>query len=202
MADPRPTIDFWFDLASTYTYLAAFRVEPLAAAAGVEVRWRPFSLGPIFAQQGWTTSPFNLQADKGRYMWRDLERLAVDYGLPWRRPSEFPRNSIPALRLAVRAAARGFGGDWARAVLRANFAEDRDIAAPAVLDELCAALGYDGPTLRAEAESPAHKPGLRAATEEARALGIFGAPMIVAAGELFWGNDRLEQAIAGAARAR
>jgi 2-hydroxychromene-2-carboxylate isomerase len=197
---PTAAIDFWLELASTYTYLAAARIGPAAAAAAVDVRWRPFSLGPIFAASGWATSPFNLQPAKGRYMWRDLERQCDALGLPFRRPSEFPRNSVLALRVALVGVERGFAPAFCQAVLRANFGEDRDIAAPAVLDEICGALGLDGPALRAEAESPAHKPRLRAAIGEAQVRGVFGAPSFIVGDELFWGNDRLEQALAWAQR--
>ena len=111
-------------------------------------------------------------------------------------PSEFPRNSIPALRVAIVGCERGWGPAFCRAVLRANFADDRDIADPQVIDDLLGDL--DGPAIRAEADSPAYKPRLRANTEEAQRLGIFGAPSFIAGGELFWGNDRLEQALRAA----
>jgi 2-hydroxychromene-2-carboxylate isomerase len=75
------TLDFWFEFASTYSYLAAMRIGPLAESAKVEVRWRPFLLGPIFKAQGWDNSPFNIYPAKGRYMWRDMERLASAQGL-------------------------------------------------------------------------------------------------------------------------
>ncbi|MCU1277685.1 MAG: oxidoreductase [bacterium] len=194
-------MDFWLELASTYTYLAAFRVDALAAARGVNVRWRPFSLGPIFAALGWSTSPFNLQPEKGRYMWRDLERLASELGLPFRKPSLFPRNTVSALRVALLGCERGWGPAFARAVLRANFGEDRDVAAPAVLDELLGELKLDGAAVRAQSEAPEWRPRLRAQTEEAKRLGIFGAPTFLVGDEMFWGNDRLEQAVAWAARA-
>ena len=67
-----PTLDFWYEFASTYSYPAAMRIEAAANAAGVDIRWRPFLLGPIFKAYGWTDSPFNIFAAKGRYMWRDL----------------------------------------------------------------------------------------------------------------------------------
>jgi 2-hydroxychromene-2-carboxylate isomerase len=191
-------VDFWLDLASTYTYLAAARIEGLTAASGVAVRWRPFTLGPIFAARGWTTSPFNLQPDKGRYMWRDLERSTAALGLPLRRPSVFPRNSVPSMRVALLGCEREWGPAFARAVLRANFGEDRDIADAAVLDALLGELGLDGPAVRAEADSPAWRPRLRAETEQAASLGIFGAPTFMVGDEMFWGNDRLEQALAWA----
>src|SRR6476620_5889959 len=96
-----PVLDFWFDFASTYSYLAAARIRPLAAAAKVQVRFQPFLLGPIFKAQGWNTSPFNLYPVKGRHMWRDLERLAADLGLPFRRPEPFPQSSLLAARVTL-----------------------------------------------------------------------------------------------------
>jgi 2-hydroxychromene-2-carboxylate isomerase len=77
-----PILDFWFDFASTYSYLAAMRIGPLAEKAEVRVRFRPFLLGPIFKAQGWVTSPFNLYPAKGRNMWRDLERSCAELKLP------------------------------------------------------------------------------------------------------------------------
>ena len=99
----RPVLEFWYEFASTYSYLAAMRIEPLAEAAGVDIRWRPFLLGPIFAAQGWTSSPFNLFPAKGRYMWRDMERQAAALGLPFRKPDPFPQNALLAARVASTA---------------------------------------------------------------------------------------------------
>ncbi len=196
-------IDFWCELASPYTYLAAMRIERLAREAGVDVRWQPFLLGPIFAAAGWSTSPFEIYPDKGRYMWRDVAREADAIGVALRRPSQFPRNSVAAARIALLGVERGWGPAFIRAALAANFADDRDIADAGVIDDLLAGLGLAGPAVRAEAESPAHRPALRAATERAVALHIFGAPTFAVGDELFWGNDRLERALAwasGAAR--
>jgi 2-hydroxychromene-2-carboxylate isomerase len=188
-------LGFWFDFASTYSYVAAMRVERLAGAAGVAVEWRPFLLGPIFRAQGWNDSPFNLYPAKGRYMWRDLERLCAAEGLPWRRPSRFPQNSLLASRLALVAAEDGWAAPFARAVFAANFAEDRDIADPASLEAIVAALGRPAAPALERAATPAIKDRLRRETEEAARLGIFGAPSFVAGGELYWGNDRLEAAL-------
>ncbi|HEY0987621.1 MAG TPA: 2-hydroxychromene-2-carboxylate isomerase [Kofleriaceae bacterium] len=191
-------IEFWCEIASPYTYLAAMRIEALAAAAGVELRWQPFSLGPIFAAVGWSTSPFEIYPDKGRYMWRDVEREAAALGLAMRRSSVFPRNSILASRVALVGVERGWGPQFIRTALAANFADDRDIASPEVLDDLLGGLGLDGPALRAEAEGAAYRPALRAATQRAVALRIFGAPTFMVGDEMFWGNDRLERALAWA----
>jgi 2-hydroxychromene-2-carboxylate isomerase len=191
------SLDFWCELASPYTYLAATRIDELAGAAGVEVRWRPFSLGPIFAAAGWPTSPFVVYPDKGRYLWRDVEREAQALGVAMQRPSQFPRNSVLAARVALLGVERGWGPAFVRAALAANFADDRDIALPEVIDDLLAQLGLPGGALRAEAEGP-HRPALRAATQRAVALRIFGAPTFMVGDEMFWGNDRLERALAWA----
>ena len=197
-----PTFDFWCELASTYTYLSVCRIEELASRAGAEVRWRPFSLHPIFRASGWQTSPFEIYADKGRYMWRDMEREAGRLGIAFRKPSAFPRNSVPAAKVALLGVERGWGARFIQRAMRANFAEDRDIASAEVLDAILGELGLDGPAIRAESTSDAHGSALRRSTEEAIRLRIFGAPTFMVADEMFWGNDRLEQALEWATRAR
>ncbi|MBF5057751.1 DSBA oxidoreductase, partial [Alcanivorax sp. 521-1] len=94
-------LEFWFDFASPYAYLAAETIESAAGDAGVAVRWKPFVLGPIFQEQGWTDSPFNLFPAKGRYLWRDLQRETRRLGVPWRRPTRFPFNSALATKTAT-----------------------------------------------------------------------------------------------------
>ena len=190
-------MDFFYEFASTYSYITAMRIAPLTQAAGVTVRWRPFLLGPIFKQQGWDTSPFNLYPAKGRYMVRDCERQCAALGIKFRLPDPFPQNTLTAARVALAALAEGWGEDFSRAVYRAQFAEGRQIASPDVIREIVRDLGHDDAVL-ARAQSDAIKQELRATTEEAQRLGIFGAPSFVAGDELFWGNDRLEQALAHA----
>jgi 2-hydroxychromene-2-carboxylate isomerase len=195
------TLDFFYDLASTYSYLAAIRIGPLAQAAGVTVRWRPFLLGPIFKAQGYDTSPFNIYPTKGRNMVRDCERQCAELGVPFRLPARFPATSLLAGRVATFGLAEGWGEDFSRAVYRAEFAEGLDIGEPPVIAAIVSGLGHDAATVLARAQSPEIKNALRAATEDAERLGIFGAPSFIAAGELFWGNDRLEQALSWAKRA-
>ncbi|GEP01999.1 2-hydroxychromene-2-carboxylate isomerase [Methylobacterium oxalidis] len=200
----RPTLEFWYEFASTYSYLAAMRIEALAEAAGVAVRWRPFLLGPIFAAQGWTSSPFNLYPAKGRNMWRDLEREAARLGLPpVRRPDPFPQNSLAATRVAVAGADQDWLIPFSKAVYAAEFAEGRSIAEPAAVVAILDGLGLDGTLTLKGASAEANKTRLRVAGEEARSRGIYGAPTFLTDdGELFWGNDRLEQALAWAAGER
>ena len=193
-------IQFWFEFGSTYSYLAAWRVERVAADAGTAVEWRPFLLGPIFRAQGWDDSPFNIYPVKGRYMWRDMERLCDRQGLPLRRPSVFPRNGLLAARVACLGSAEPWCPDFVRAVYRANFADDREISDPAVVESILDALGQPGRRLIDAAQTPEAKARLREQSEEAVRLGIFGAPSFIADGELFWGNDRLEDAIAWRSR--
>jgi len=196
----RPSLEFWFEFASTYSYPAAMRVEDLCAGAGVALRWRPFLLGPIFAAQGWNDSPFNLYPVKGRYMWRDLERLCDAQGLPFRQPSVFPRNGLLAARVACIGAEEGWAAEFVRGVYHANFAEDREISEPNVVGEILESIRRSAGAILERAQEPAVKQGLRANTDQAIAHGIFGAPSATTGIELFWGNDRLEAAVAWARR--
>jgi 2-hydroxychromene-2-carboxylate isomerase len=203
---PNRRLDFWFDFASTYSYPAVMRIGPLAAKADIRVQFRPFLLGPVFKAQGWDSSPFNVYPAKGRYMWRDIERLCAELSLPFRRPDPFPQNSLLAARVALVALSDGpdqnrWGDDFCRVVFQAQFAEGRRIdEVDAITDALAHFTGGAAAVLEA-AQSDTVKARLRQQTEEAQKLGIFGAPSFVTAdGELFWGNDRLERALAWAQR--
>ena len=199
MADP--ILDFWFDFASTYSYLAAARIRPLAAAAKVQVRFRPFLLGPIFKAQGWDTSPFNLYEPKGRYMWRDMQRLAAELSLPFRRPDPFPQNSLLPARVALFGLGQGWGEDFSVAVFHAQFVEDGRIDEPLTLAEILSRLDVDADAALEAAQSDDIKSHLRSEVEAAQQLGVFGAPSFTTGdGELFWGNDRLERALIWAQR--
>ncbi len=191
-------IDFWFEFASTYSYPAAMRIEKVAAAKGVTVSWRAFLLGPLFREQGWNDSPFNLFPAKGRYMWRDLERTCQADGIPFRRPSVFPRNGLLAARLAARFTKAEWLPAFVRAVYRANFENDLDISSPDVVARCVAQAGADPVAALEAAQTAEAKDSLRSQTEEASRLGIFGAPSFVMGQELFWGNDRLEVALSWA----
>ncbi|GFE83212.1 2-hydroxychromene-2-carboxylate isomerase [Steroidobacter agaridevorans] len=193
-------IEFWFEFASTYSYPAAMRIEALAASRDVQVAWRPFLLGPIFQQQGWNDSPFNIYQAKGRYMWRDMERVCERQDIPLRKPSTFPRNGLLPARVVCAHSEQAWVPGFVRAIYRANFADDADISSPAIVEQCLTALGQDAATILATSQTPTAKDKLKAQTAEAMERGVFGAPSFVVGDELFWGNDRLEDALAWARR--
>ncbi|MBI1904690.1 MAG: 2-hydroxychromene-2-carboxylate isomerase [Rhodocyclales bacterium] len=191
----RPTIEFWYEFSSSYSYLAVMRIEALAGQAGVDVAWRPFLLGPVFLALGWNDSPFNIYPPKGRYMWRDLARLSAKYGLAFRMPGRFPRSGVLAARVALIGNQGGWVAQFSRAVMSANFAQDRDIGDPAVIMAILADMRLPAEEVLAQATSADNKLALRAQTARAAELGLFGAPSFRVGDELFWGNDRLEDAL-------
>jgi 2-hydroxychromene-2-carboxylate isomerase len=188
------SIEFWFDFGSNYSYLNALRIEALAARHGAQVLWRPFLLGPIFKAFGWDTSPFLLQKEKGEYMWRDMARQCRKYGLPWKPPCVFPCSSLLAARVALAAGEAPWLPEYCRRIFLLNFAEDRDLDEPNVAAVL-SQLAVPPNVLLEIAKSEAVKLALRERTAQARERRIFGAPTFFAGSEMFWGNDRLEDAL-------
>jgi 2-hydroxychromene-2-carboxylate isomerase len=198
-------VTFWFELASTYSYVSAARIDKEASKRGLDVRWRPFLLGPIFKSQGWDTSPFKVYPAKGTYMWRDMERLCAAQGLSFQPPADlsgFPRHSVLAARLAIAGLKDGWGKDFVKAAYRAEFGDGQDIADPKVLTPILTALGVEAQAAFEAAQHPATKAALRENTDAAIATGLFGAPSLTVDGELFWGNDRLEDALEWAVKAQ
>ncbi len=188
-------LEFWFDFASTYSYLSAMRIGALGAKASVEIVWLPFLLGPIFKAQGWDNSPFNLYPVKGQYMWRDVGRLAAERSLVFQRPGQFPQNGLTAARLGVVGKDAPWLPDFCRAVFAAEFSQGLDISSDRVLSAVLENLDLDPAELLARAREQDVKQRLRRRTERAAENEIFGAPSFIAENELFWGDDRLEQAL-------
>ena len=192
---------FWFEYASTYTYLTVSRIDALAQAQGVVVDWRPFLLGAMLKDRGMVEGPFTGQPSKLRYMWRDLERRAAHHGLPYRKPSVYPPNTLLTARIGTLAAMQGWCEDFTREVFRLHWTEDVAIGSDDNLRRALTALGRDAEEVMMAAQSEGNKQLLRAATDAADALGIFGSPTFTIGEELFWGDDRLEDAIAFAVAA-
>ena len=192
-------IEFWFDFASPYSYLAAMRIEEMATRAGLGVSWRPMLLGPVFKSVGAPLLPLFAIALKGEYTWKDLARQAAKFGLPWIRPSQFPRNGMLAERIMAGHPDASWTGTFCRAVFHRSWGLDQDIGNQTVIADAVQECGDDPAAAIARAGEDESKLALRQQTDQAVALGIFGAPTMIARGELFWGNDRLDDAIAYAA---
>lgn len=189
-------LEFWFDFGSNYSYLSVLRIEALAREAGLVVRWRPFVLGPVFKSLGWDNSPFVLHKAKGDYMWRDMARECQKYGLPWRQPSVFPRHSLLPVRVALYGEQEPWMAGFCRRVMLRNFSADLDINAVDSVAAVLGELGLDAAAILGAAQADSNKLALRERGAHALALGIFGAPTFFVDGEMFWGNDRLDDAIA------
>lgn len=191
----KSSFEFWFDFASTYSYLSVCRIEPLAQEHSIEIDWKPFLLGPIFNTQGWETSPFNIYTNKGEYMWRDITRLSKKFGMPFVRPSQFPRNGLLAARISVAFENESWVPEFIKSVFISNFSEDKDISDEEVISSILISLDLDSGEVIEHAKIQDSKDKLRHQTQLASEKSIFGAPTFIIGDELFWGNDRLEDAI-------
>ncbi|MEX5727413.1 2-hydroxychromene-2-carboxylate isomerase [Rhodovulum iodosum] len=194
-------IDFWVSIGSTYSFLTVMRIGREAAARGVSVTWRPFNVRKLMMAQ--QNVPFAGKPAKLAYMWRDVARRAARHGLSAQVPVEYP---IPELEKANLVATigcdEGWGPDYIAETYRRWFHDNQPPGqAPNLTDSLIA-VGQDPDRVVPLAEAPATRRVLNMVTAEAEALGLFGAPSFVADGELFWGDDRLEDALDWAAGAR
>ena len=188
-------IEFWYEFASGYSHISIHRIEELTEINHINIIWKPFLLGPIFKAQGWNTSPFNIYASKGKYMWKDLERQCYKYNVPYNRPSIFPRLSLLAARVALVANDQGWCAEFSKSVFKANYVYDLDISDTDTMIDIIEELGRDGNEIVEYSLSEENKRRLRDQVTEAISKDIFGAPSFISGRELFWGNDRLEEAI-------
>ena len=198
-SEQSPEIEFWFEFGSNYSYLSVMRIEDEARRRGVRIAWKPFLLGPIFRALGFENSPFVLQKEKGAYVWQDMARQCRKYGLRWTQPSTFPRLGVLPLRVALLGAERPWIGAFCRKVMELNWALDQDINQPEPLARILAELGLPAADILDQAQAEPTKTLLREQTEQARVRGIFGAPTFFVGTEMFWGNDRLDDALLFAA---
>ena len=187
-------LDFFFFYGSTYTYLTVMRIEEEAARAGVEVRWRPFNAREIMIEQD--NIPFRDKPVKRNYMWRDVQRRAVRHGIPFDRVPTYPVDpDLLANRVGVVAAAEGWCPEYTRATYQAWFLEDKPPGDPAHLGPLLTGLGKDPDAVLSRADSPEIRAEYDRETDLARKMGIFGSPTFAVGDEIFWGDDRLEEAL-------
>jgi 2-hydroxychromene-2-carboxylate isomerase len=190
MANP---LDFYFDYSSPYGYIAAMKIDDLAAKYGRTVIWKPVLLGAVFKVTG--GKPLPMLPLKGDYALRDIPRSARFHGVPYKHPSKFP--------IAGQAPSRAFywlnerdpalARKLARTLYEAYFVSDLDISSPDVTADVAATLGLKRDEVLAALGNEAVKERLKNEVETAIARGVFGSPYFVIDGEAFWGVDRFEQ---------
>ena len=193
---PSPEIEFWFEFGSNYSYLSVMRIEDEARRHRVPIVWKPFLLGAIFRTLGFENSPFVLQKEKGAYVQRDMARQCRKYGLrPWVQPSLFPRLGVLPLRIALLGSEQPWIGAFCRKVMELNFVLDHDINQPDRIAAILRELDLPALDILGQAQAESTKARLRQQTDAARARGIFGAPTFFVGTEMFWGDDRLGEAL-------
>ena len=192
-SQPAPELVFYFDLGSPYAYLAA---ERLNSVLPVPVQWRPVLLGGLFKLTGRSSWALGDYRRRQRGM-AEIERRARSYGLPpllW--PDPWPSDYLFAMRVATFAFQRGRGPEFTRTAFRQAFQEGRELSTPAHVLHAASRAGLDRAEAEAATGDAAVKQALRAATDRAHELGVFGVPTIAVGDELLWGDDRLEDAAA------
>jgi 2-hydroxychromene-2-carboxylate isomerase len=183
------TLEIYWDFSSPFAYLGSTQAERVAKAHGATLVWRPMLLGGLFKAIGQADVPLFTWSDaKKKYYYDDMHRWAAYWGVPFKFPSNFPTNSLKAMRVYL-ALPEERRADYRTRTFHAYWAEDRNIGDDAVLRELA---GADGEAILARTQDPAVKKALVDATEHAVKTGVFGAPTWVVDGkELFWGQDRV-----------
>lgn len=194
-------IDFWYSIGSTYSYLTVMRLADVASATGVAFRWRPFNVRHVMVEQN--NIPFKDKPVKTAYMWRDIARRAGRYNLHARVPAPYP---LPGLVLANQVAVLGVEEGWVEDYTRATYRRWFDAGQPAGeepnLTESLEEIGQDPARVLEAAQKDRIAGALSAATAEAMALGVFGSPSFTVDEELFWGDDRLDDAMSWARHGR
>jgi 2-hydroxychromene-2-carboxylate isomerase len=188
-------IEFWFSIGSTYTYLTVTRLQAVEQEVGVTFNWQPFSVRALMQEMD--NIPFIGKPAKARYMWRDVERRAERYGIPVNFPIEYPLKDFDlANRVAIVAQQEGWCPEYASTAYRLWFCEGHAAGGEANLRESVRKAGQQLARVLELARSDSINRAYEDATSQARARGIFGSPSFVVDGtELFWGDDRLEDAI-------
>lgn len=190
-------IDFWFSIGSTYTFLTVMRLPAYASEHGLTVDWRPFNVRAILVEQN--NIPFAGKPVKAAYMWRDIDRRAGKYGLSVNVPAPYPLDDLPlANQVALLGMREGWGREYVVATYRRWFQGGHPAGSEPNLSKSLKEIGQDPGRVIEVARAPAIEDALAAQTEEAKRLGVFGAPSFDVDGEIFWGDDRLEDAVSWA----
>ena len=187
-------IDFWFSIGSTYTCLTVMRLPAYASDQGLTFNWRPFNVRTILVEQD--NIPFAGKPVKAAYMWRDIERRAGKYGLQVSVPAPYPLEHLPlANQVALLGMQEGWGQNYVIATYLRWFQDGHPAGSDPNLSESLREIGQDPDRVIKAATSPAIEHALATETEEAKRLGVFGSPSFIVEGEVFWGDDRLDDAV-------
>jgi 2-hydroxychromene-2-carboxylate isomerase len=187
-------IDFWFTMGSTYSYLSVMRLADVERTTGIKFQWRPFHL--LIILQEMKHVPFADKPAKCRYMWRDIERRAALHGLPGKLPAPYPaKQSVVANLVAIVGMREGWGADFVRAAYRHWFQQGEETGSEPNLSASLRDIGQDPARVLALASAAEANHRLLAETDAARRLGIFGSPTFAIGEELFWGDDRVDDAV-------
>ena len=190
-------MDFFYFFGSVYAYPSVLRIGPMAEKAGVQVRWRPINVRPLMRENNVALRD---EAQKVRYMWRDIQRRAAWHGLPFVKPPIWPTEpDLLASHVAMVAATEGWVEAYSVESFRAWFLAGLPLGTPDSLAVILPRLGQEPERVLALAQDPAAAARLDAETDAARQVGAFGSPSFAVGGELFWGDDRLDEAVAWAA---
>lgn len=186
-------LDFWYSIGSTYSYLTVMRMHGYAARHGLTLRWRPFDVRHIMVAQN--NIPFRDKPVKTAYMWRDLERRAALYGLPIRVPAPYPLRNLPlANQVALLGMSEGWGEAYTVETYRRWFQDGQEAGSEPNLSDSLRAVGQDPEATLARAMGEEAHRALARETATAQAMGVFGSPTFVVGKEVFWGDDRLDDA--------
>lgn len=194
---PSP-VDFYFWTASTYTFLTVNRISAAAEREGIEIRWKPFNLRALLRENNHV--PFPAGRAKTVHMWRDLERRAQMHGLPFPEAQPIYPSDPETLnfKAALVAHREGWAKEYALAAFDWWFLRGKPPGMNGNLGAMLKEMGKDTDAILARVVAPEMEAELAASADEARALGLFGSPHFVVDGEVFWGDDRLEDAFSWA----
>ena len=188
-----PEIDFWYSIGSTYSFLTIMRLDDWCADNDAKVNWRPFDVRAIMSDQ--QNIPFAGKPVKSAYMWRDIERRAAKYHIHAKLPAPYPISNLElANQVALLGHKDGWGKNFTQILYRIWFEDGIEAGSENAMSEALFRCQQDPLPVLARARSPEIEAALKAETAAAAKLGVFGAPSFVTRGEVFWGDDRLEDA--------
>ena len=192
-----PEIDFWYSIGSTYSFLTIMRLDDWCSEHDASVQWRPFNVRSVMTEQ--KNVPFAGKPVKSAYMWRDIERRAAKYHIHAQLPAPYPISDLPlANQVALLGMSEGWGKNFTQTLYRIWFEDSVEAGSETAISEALHRCQQDPRLTLARARSPETVAALETETEQATKLGVFGAPSLVVRGEVFWGDDRLDDALSWA----